>query len=202
MARLAEALPRARNMSTVRVRAAAEAVWRVVARLAEALPRASNMPTVRVRAAAEAVRRVAAHEPGNNSRSNPSSGNGQTDTAGSSSGNIFGQNPAGGNQTFGGGAIVGVASLSKDSTIRIYNKKATYNEWKFIYDPTSDRRDVAGPYQPPVLGGAQVGIPAGQMNGQQQSPFGQQPASPPQQNGTGMQGPGSQFPPNQNQPKP
>ena len=143
-------------------------------------------------------------QPGNNFGGNPSAGNGQTGAAGSSSGNIFGQNPAGGNQTFGGGAIVGVASLSKDPTIRIYNKKTTYNEWQFIYDPTSDRRNVLlrGPYQPPVLGGAQVGIPAGQMNGQQQSPFGQQPASPPQQNGTGMQGPGSQFPPNQNQPKP
>ncbi len=143
-------------------------------------------------------------QPGNNFGGNPSPGNGQTGATGSSPGNIFGQNPAGGNQTVGGGAIVGVASLSKDPTIRIYNKKKTYNEWQFIYDPTSDRMNVLlrGPYQPPAFGGAQVGIPAGQMNGQQQSPFGQQPASTPQQNGTGMQGPGSQFPPDQNQPKP
>jgi len=143
-------------------------------------------------------------QPGNNFGGNPSPGNGQTGAPGSSSGNVSGQSSAGGNQTFGGGAIVGVASLSKDPTIRIYNKKQTYNEWKFIYDPMSDRANVLlrGPYQPLILGGAQVGTPAGQMNGQQQNPFGQQPGSTPQQNGTGMQGPGGQFPPDQNQPKP
>src|ERR1019366_492564 len=37
--------------------------------------------------------------------------NGQTGPPGSSSGNVSGQSSAGGNQTFGGGAIVGVASL-------------------------------------------------------------------------------------------
>ncbi len=119
------------------------------------------------------------------------------------SGSGFGQNPAGGNQTFGGGAIVGVASKSKDPTIRIYNKKKKYNEWQFIYDPTSDRPNVLlrGPYQPLILGGAQVGIPAGQMNGQQQSPFGQQPGSTPQQIAPGQRNPGSMFPPDQNQPQ-
>jgi len=118
--------------------------------------------------------------------------------------------PAGGNQTFGGGAIVGVASLSKDPTIRIYNKKKKYNEWQFIYDPMADQANVLlrGPYQPLILGGAHVGTPAGQMNGQQQSPFGQQqspfgqqPGSTPQPNGPGQRGPGSMFPPDQNQPQ-
>ncbi len=142
-------------------------------------------------------------QPGNGLGSSPfaSSGSGQTGAPGSAGGNVFGQSSAGGNQTFGGGAIVGVVSTSKDPTIRIFNKKKKYNEWQFIYDPMSDRPNVLlrGPYQPPAFGGAQVGTPAGQMNGQQQSPFGQQPA--PQQNGTGMQGPGSQFPPDQNQPQ-
>ncbi len=137
--------------------------------------------------------------------------NGQTGPPGSPGGNsIFGQNTAGGNQTFGGGAIVGVASLSKDPTIRIYNKKKKYNEWQFIYDPMSDVANVLlrGPYQPLTLGGAQVGTPAGQINGQQQSPFGQQqntfgqqPGSTPQQTGPGLRGPGSSFPPDQNQPQ-
>lgn len=110
---------------------------------------------------------------------------------------------AGGNQTFGGGAIVGVASLCKDPTIRIYNKKKKYNEWQFIYDPMSDRPNVLlrGPYQPVTFGGAQVGTPAGLMSGQQQSPFGQQPGSTPQQIAPGQRGPGSQFPPDQNQPQ-
>ena len=144
-------------------------------------------------------------QPGNNPGGSPfgNSGSGQTGAPGSSAGNAFGQNPAGGNQTFGGGAIVGVASLSKDPTIRIYNKKKKYNEWQFIYDPMSDRPNVLlrGPYQPLTLGGAQVGTPAGQMSGQQQSTFGQQPGSAPQQTAPGQRGPGSMFPPDQNQPQ-
>ncbi len=89
----------------------------------------------------------------------------------------FGANSAGGTQTFGGGAIVGVASLDKDPTIRVYNKKKTYNEWVFIYNPMMDQQNVLlrGPYQPTTIGGAQVGTPAGQMNNQQ-SGFGQQPS--------------------------
>jgi len=106
-------------------------------------------------------------------------GNNQPGSAASSG------NPAGGSQTFGGGAIVGVASLSKDPTIRIYNKKKTYNEWQFIYNPIMDRANVLlrGPYQPTTIGGAQVGTPAGQMNsqpgglGQQSSGFGQSQSS-------------------------
>jgi hypothetical protein len=143
--------------------------------------------------------------------------NGQAGAPGSQGGNsIFGQSSAaGGNQVLGGGAIVGVASVSKDPTIRLYNKKKKYNEWQFIYDPMSDRPNVLlrGPYQPVTFGGAQVGTPAGQINGQQpgfgqqqtgfgqqqQSTFGQQPNSPVQQNGPG--GTGTQFPPEQNQPQ-
>ena len=126
-------------------------------------------------------------------------------TGGSSAGNSpFGQNTTGGNQTFGGGAIVGVASLSKDPTIRIYNKKKTYDEWQFIYNPIMDQANVLlrGPYQPTTIGGAQIGTPAGQMNQQQNglsqpgSGFGQQQ---PQQPITPQQNPNPQFPPDQNQ---
>ncbi len=123
----------------------------------------------------------------------------------------LGSSSAGGNQTFGGGAIVGVASLSKDPTIRIYNKKKTYNEWWFIYNPQTDLPNVLlrGPYQPAMMAGAQVGTPAGQMNsqqsgfgqgpsgvGQQSTGFGQQPNSP-QQNSPQQTLP--VFPPDQNQ---
>jgi|SRR5271166_1308680 len=120
-----------------------------------------------------------------------------------------GANPAGGTQTFGGGAIVGVASLSKDPTIRIYNKKKTYNEWVFIYNPMMDQRNVLlrGPYQPTTIGGAQVGTPAGQLNnqqsgfGQQQSGFGPQGTGfGQQQNSPQQTSPVNQFPPDQNQP--
>ena len=121
----------------------------------------------------------------------------------------LGANQTGGNQTFGGGAIVGVASLSKDPTIRIYNKKRTYNEWQFIYNPVTDQPNVLlrGPYQPTIIGGAQVGTPAGQMNssgqgsfGQQQTGFGQQPSGFGQQQNSPQQTPAvNQFPPDQNQ---
>ncbi len=132
-------------------------------------------------------------------------------------GTAFGQNSAGGNQTFGGGAVVGVASMSKDPTIRIYNKKKTYNEWQFIYNPMMDQMNVLlrGPYQPTTIGGGGIGTPAGQLNGQQQSPFGQQQNSFGQQpNGLGQQPsgfgqqpssapqplrPGNTYPPDQNQ---
>ena len=75
-------------------------------------------------------------------------------------------------QTFGGGAIVGVASVSKDKTIREFNKKDHYNQWQFIYDPTTDRGGLLmTPNQPPLKGAAGVapanGTPAtpGQIPG-------------------------------------
>ncbi|MGA9391023.1 MAG: hypothetical protein WBV69_11310 [Candidatus Sulfotelmatobacter sp.] len=40
---------------------------------------------------------------------------------------------------FGGGPIVGVASTSKENSIREFNHKHKYDEWQFIYDPTMDR---------------------------------------------------------------
>jgi type II secretory pathway pseudopilin PulG len=111
-------------------------------------------------------------------------------------------NPAGGTQTFGGGAIVGVASLSKDPTIRIYNKKKTYNEWQFIYNPMMDQQNVLlrGPYQPVIIGGAQVGLPAGQLNQGGQGAFGQQTGFGQQQNSPQQTSPVNQFPPDQNLP--
>ena len=49
----------------------------------------------------------------------------------------------------GGTGLVGVASLSGDETIRIYNKKNHYKDWLFIYDPSQDRGGLlTGPYQP------------------------------------------------------
>jgi hypothetical protein len=60
--------------------------------------------------------------------------------------------PNGAPQVFGGGGIVGVASLNKDKTIREFNKKNHYNQWQFIYDPTSDRGGLLmTPNQPPLM---------------------------------------------------
>ena len=66
-------------------------------------------------------------------------------------------NPAGGAQVFGGGPMVGVASTSKDKSIRIFNKKDHYNQWQFIYDPSTDRGGLlTTPNQPTLQGPTSV----------------------------------------------
>jgi hypothetical protein len=91
--------------------------------------------------------------------------------------------PTGAPQVFGGGAIIGVASVSKDKTIREFNKKDHYNQWQFIYDPTSDRGGLLmTPNQPPLKGAGQIIEPG--TNGAQQTP-GQNPGLGPGQPGTG-----------------
>ncbi len=77
-----------------------------------------------------------------------------TSSSSSSSGAGFGAAGATGGDklagtNFGGMPIVGVASLSKDTSIREYDKKKKYNEWQFVYDPTFDRGQlITTPYQP------------------------------------------------------
>ena len=59
-----------------------------------------------------------------------------------------------GPQVFGGGAIVGVVSSSKLKTIREFNKKDHYNQWQFIYDPSSDTGGLLMTPNQPALKGA------------------------------------------------
>jgi type II secretory pathway pseudopilin PulG len=105
--------------------------------------------------------------------------------------------PNGAPQVFGGGAIVGVASASKAKSIREFNKKDHYNQWQFIYDPTTDRGGLlTTPNQPPLQGSMQnaqqqTGQQNGQLPGQPGMP-GQpgtttQPQQPPQNQDTGVQ---------------
>jgi type II secretory pathway pseudopilin PulG len=153
--------------------------------------------------------------PGQNSGAGGTQGQGANSTGQTGSNNtIFGNTGVGG-QTFGGGAIVGVGSKSKDPTIRIFNKKKTYDEWQFIYSPMMDTQTnslLRGPYNGQTLGNAQqIGTPAGQLNqgqpGQQPGVNGQQPGGfgqqSPQQNQQPNQQltPGGQFPPDQSQPQ-
>jgi type II secretory pathway pseudopilin PulG len=61
-----------------------------------------------------------------------------------------------------GGPIVGVASTSKDTTIREFNHKKKYKDWAFVYDPMQDQgRLITTPYQPQLATFAQNGQPAG-----------------------------------------
>lgn len=109
-----------------------------------------------------------------------------SDTASSDSG-------SGSAQVFGGMPIVGVASFSKDPTIRIFDKKKKYSEWQFVYDPTLDRGLlIQTPYQQQV-GFGFTGTPNlnNQINGQNAgssgtTPTGQNPTAP-ANNGFGNQ---------------
>ena len=90
-------------------------------------------------------------------------------------GGIFGST----NQTFGGGPIIGVASLSEAKGIHEFDNKSHYNQWYFIYDPNQDRNNLLkGPYNPKAFVG-QSNIPGAvspqnmnnQGNQQQQKPI-------------------------------
>jgi len=92
----------------------------------------------------------------NGDSGNPSSGN----TGSNSSSGLNGP-------TFGGGPILGVASLNKkDKTIRVFYGKNHYNDWLFIYLPALDRGGtLTGPVNPgmptPNLNGAAPGLTGG-----------------------------------------
>lgn len=69
-----------------------------------------------------------------------------------------------------GGPIVGVASYSKESGFREFNHKKKYDEWQFVYDPTTDRGGLITTPNQPAL--------AFQSFGNQQGLNGTQPSSP------------------------
>ncbi len=96
----------------------------------------------------------------------------------------------GNGQSFGGLPIVGVASTSKAKSIREFNKKDHYNQWQFIYDPSTDRGGLlTTPNQPPLQNAVQVQQQPGKQNnsGQNQpgfsnGPGGINPVQPPETN--------------------
>lgn len=109
-------------------------------------------------------------------------------------------------QTIGGGGIVGVESLSKAKSIRVFGNKSNYNKWMFIYDPTQDRGTLLkGPYNPQAFQGGtgnntngQPGTSTGGAFGNSfGNSFGSQPGNQQPQNNNG---PGSNMPPDQNAP--
>lgn len=141
--------------------------------------------------------------------SNPQTGSlASSDTGTNSSGTANGN--SGGNQLGSGqiigGPIVGVASLSKDKTIREFNHKNKYKDWVFVYDPAQDRGFlIKTPYQPQLQGFGQQGAP--NPNGQNgsstafgtsTSPSGTQNNPPtPASGGYGTPNPPSNPPPQQ-----
>jgi type II secretory pathway pseudopilin PulG len=89
-------------------------------------------------------------------------------------------------RVFGGGPIVGVASTSKAQSIREFNHKNHYNQWQFIYDPSTDRGGlITTPSQPPLhtsqpLNPQQNSPPAISSPGGVQNPPPAQPTQPQQ----------------------
>lgn len=95
---------------------------------------------------------------GNSSSSSSSSGSSASGS--SSSGSASGLN----GPTFGGGPILGVASLSKNKTIRVFFDKSHYNDWWFVYTPALDRGGLlTGPVNPNMQ--AAGGLTPGQIPG-------------------------------------
>jgi len=68
--------------------------------------------------------------------------------------------PLGGGTTFGGGAIVGVASSSEQESLKELNGRNHYNDWEFVYDPRLELSALGGL---PVGGAnpAALGTPGG-----------------------------------------
>ncbi len=102
--------------------------------------------------------------------SNPTSGS--SPSSSSSSGGFSGP-------VFGGGPMLGVASTNKKKTVREFCKKSHYNDWKFIYDSSSDLG--ASPNSPwcPLAVGQAGGLNSNQPGqGQAQPNAGPQATTP------------------------
>jgi type II secretory pathway pseudopilin PulG len=127
-----------------------------------------------------------------NSNSSGSSSSGGSSSGGSSSSSSSGSNSNSGSglngQTFGGGPILGVASTSKEKSIRVFFEKNHYNDWLFIYVSQADLggllKGPVNPGMPTNTFGAPGAIPgqgAGGLPGQGISPAGAQSPSAPTQ---------------------
>src|SRR6266849_3561178 len=79
----------------------------------------------------------------------------------------------------GGGPILGVASASKEKTIRVFYEKTHYNDWLFIYVPGADRGGLlTGPVNP-NMPTATPGPPPGQGPPPNAGPSPTPPPTPP-----------------------
>src|SRR5208282_4592760 len=105
---------------------------------------------------------------GNSSSGNPSDTGENPNSPGSSSASNPGSSSGSGfnGPTFGGGPILGVASMNKkDKSIRVFYNKNHYSDWLFIYVPMADRGGLlVGPVNPNMpTGGNMGGLTPGQM---------------------------------------
>jgi type II secretory pathway pseudopilin PulG len=129
--------------------------------------------------------------PTTTAESSDSGTNASPNAPGSSPGSSSGSSSSSGfnGPTFGGGPILGVASTSKEKTVRVFYQKNHYNDWLFIYIPQADRGGLlTGPVNPNAqpqanLNGGLPGQPGNpQAPGLTPTPGGPQntPTPPPQ----------------------
>jgi type II secretory pathway pseudopilin PulG len=76
----------------------------------------------------------------------------------------------------GGGPIIGVASMSKATSIKVFNDQTTYDGWLFVYDPRLEQGGGTGIVVAAPRGTAP---PAGSDANGPQGPPGNPPNSPP-----------------------
>src|SRR6266849_1188591 len=106
---------------------------------------------------------------------NPNSPESSPSNSISSSGSSSGFN----GPVLGGGPILGVASASKEKTIRVFYEKTHYNDWLFIYVPGADRGGLlTGPVNP-NMPTATPGPPPGQGPPPNAGPSPTPPPTPP-----------------------
>jgi hypothetical protein len=72
-------------------------------------------------------------------------------------------------------AMIGVASYSKHKSIRVFNKKDHYNQWQFVYDPSTDSGIMTGPNQPLLKGAVNNAQPQPAQSSTQASGTGTNP---------------------------
>ncbi len=116
---------------------------------------------------------------------NPSNSDNKSDNTNAGAGGSGGQqlpgtspDQLGKGQTFGGGPIIGVVSLSRKEALKEYQGKSHYNEWEFVYDPIADRAlQIQKGASPQGVPGAVI---PGQFNNpaNPQNPTGDQPKTP------------------------
>ena len=142
----------------------------------------------------------AQNQASSDSSSNPSDTGGNPTSPGSPSPSNPSSNSSSGfnGPTFGGGPILGVASTSKEKTIRVFYNKSHYNDWLFIYVPQADQGGLLrGPVNPGMptgnLNGPINPAPGGSLPGSGFTPSGSQPQVPPAQPPL----PPTQMPPDQ-----
>jgi type II secretory pathway pseudopilin PulG len=76
----------------------------------------------------------------------------------------------------GGGPIIGVASMSKATSIKVFNDQTTYDGWLFVYDPRLEQSGGTGIVVAAPRGSAP---PAGSDTNGSQGPPGNPPNPPP-----------------------